>query len=79
MSEIYDPTGPYMGLRTNIRLGGCDCVPRHHFCGHCLTAGRGSIAILEDYPWCRNCGPLTAKDVITMYPEGHNCGYNTQR
>jgi hypothetical protein len=52
---------------------GCDC-PRDHFCGHCIQANRGRFLIREDNPCCPKCGTLTAKDVITVYPEGHNCG-----
>ncbi len=61
--------------RTRFGVG-CEC-PREHFCGHCMTAGRARIRISEENARCRNCGPMAAKDVITVYPEGHNCGYKT--
>lgn len=56
---------------------GCDCK-QEHWCGHCLTdpnrQGKASSAqrIIEANPVCSYHGRLTAKDVITAYPEGHS-------
>lgn len=52
---------------------GCTCE-REHFCGHCMSVGKFT-PIDEKNPFCRNHGVLTGKDVVTMYPEGHFCGY----
>jgi hypothetical protein len=74
MFEI-DSTGYTINV-TRFGLG-CEC-PREHFCGHCLTGYPEGGAyhsrktpIAEEYPFCGRHGWLSAKDVITVYPEGH--------
>jgi hypothetical protein len=56
-----------------IRFGiGCDCL-REHWCGHCMQQNKKQRVFEED-PRCPVHGPMTAKDVITAYPEGHTHG-----
>jgi hypothetical protein len=56
--------------RPTTPLGlGCDCL-RVHYCGHCLHEDREQV-IREEFPNCPKHGPMTAKDLVTVYPEGH--------
>jgi hypothetical protein len=64
-----------MSTETRNEWGvGCFCE-RHHYCGKCLMENKGHTRILEDNPWCRYHGRVGPKDVVTMYPQGHDCDY----